>query len=143
MLTRSYYLLKQNTKKSRGWILPDSVHFRLPLRSEWLQAFNEEGTDGRTKKGRRSAGKNVIISRNFLDSLKTGEASPYPVNSGYVNKRNIVNLCGNVSEMLMDEPGAFGGSFKDSISSCSPLMRSRLSPPQSDIGFRVVAVIVR
>lgn len=142
-LTRAYYQLKQNTKKRKGWVLPDSVHFRLPSMSEWFQAFNEEGFELRANKERKRVAGNVIISSNFIDSFKMGALHPSSVYSGFLNKRGIVNLCGNVSEILMDEPGAFGGSFKDSISSCSPLMRSRLSPPQSDIGFRVVAVIVR
>lgn len=119
--------------------MPDSVYFRLPNEVEWTLAA--EGNDADTKT--RSKAPNIIITKEYFDSLNTGESMPAPVNAGYINKKGLINLRGNVSEMIMDSPYAFGGSFLDAMPDCGALSKSNLQPPQPNIGFRVVAVIRR
>jgi hypothetical protein len=138
--TKAFPILRENTRKTKGWRLPDSVYFRLPSLEEWKLAFGEQSTDPRPNIFKKAPA-NVIISKDYLESLKTGESIPTSVYSGYVDSRGIINLCGNVSEMLMDAEDVYGGSFLDTIDTYSPAVKTSARPPQENIGFRIVAVI--
>jgi len=141
--TKAFPTLKKNVRKEKGWQLPDSVYFRLPTQEEWATAFNDIRDSLKQSSLNKTHRNNILISRQYFDSLGNGELIPASVYAGYVNPRGIINLCGNVAEMLMDSPYAFGGSYSDLIQSCSPFLKSILEPPMQNIGFRIVAVKVK
>ena len=141
--SKAFATLKKNMGKKKGWQLPDSVYFRLPTQEEWIMAFDDTSDAVNQSSFIKPTKNNVLISRQYFDSLRNGELLPASVYSGYINRRGLLNLCGNVAEMLMDSPYAFGGSYADRIESCSPSIKSTLVPPLQNIGFRIVAVIVK
>jgi len=141
--SKAFSTLKQNTRKKKGWALPDSVYFRLPTIAEWTLAFEDKQTNTSKEDYRNTKGKNLIVSKGVMDSLYPREHIPAGINYGYINSKGIVNMCGNVAEILMDSTLAIGGSFKDNIPDCLIPVWSETKPPQEHIGFRVVAVIVK
>jgi len=140
--TKAFSTLKNNTRKKKNWRLPENIYYRLPTEEEWKLAasINENSVHASDSTNFPSV-MNPIISKVFYDSLKSGEKIPQPVHSGHVNNRGLLNICGNVSEMLMDSPYTFGGSFLDSLPDYAPMRKSEIPPPQDYIGFRLVAVM--
>lgn len=139
--SRAYATLKMNTRKERKWRLPDSVYFRLPTTEELLLASKVD--PGNVKQFKRYEERGTIISKTYYDSVNTGELLPVSVYGGHRNSRGLINIRGNIAEMVMDSPYAFGGSFLDPLADCTPISKSKLQPPQENIGFRIVAVIVK
>ena len=136
-----YSLLKQNTKRKKGWNLPDSVVFRLPTVEEWTTAFGKPFSINSDLSLSDANLKGGVVCKDLWETEKTGEYRPLAVYEGYYNQRRIFNLCGNVSELIQDSDEAYGGSYAESIRFCSPDLKSGFYPPHSSIGFRVVAVI--
>lgn len=140
---KGYSILKQNTKRKKGWNLPDSVVFRLPTVEEWTTAFGDPFSVESDLSLSDANLKGGVVCRNLWETQNTGEYRPLAIHEGYYNLRNVFNLCGNVSELLQDSDDAYGGSYSESIRLCSPDLKSGFNPPHSSIGFRVVAVIKR
>lgn len=139
--SRAFSTLKKNTKKERKWHLPDSVYFRLPTEEEFILA--SQANDPNAKQFKHYKEQGTVISKTYYDSVNTGELLPVSVYRGNINARGLINLRGNIAEMVMNSPYAFGGSFVDPLADCTPLIKSKFQPPQQNIGFRMVAVIVK
>lgn len=140
--TRAYKELYDNNNDKKGWRLPSNVYFRLPTEAEWVMAA--EGQRDSIVSARvklRVQQNNTVVSRSYCDDLNTGELIPSVVNNGNVNAIGLMNMCGNVAEMVMDSDQVFGGSFIDDSQDCKVTSRFAMTVPQNNIGFRIVAVI--
>jgi formylglycine-generating enzyme required for sulfatase activity len=140
--TKAYKELYENTNDKKGWRLPANVYFRLPTEAEWMKAATGERDSIVTARVKLRVQQNgTVVSRSYCENLNTGEWIPSVVSSGNVNAIGLVNMCGNVAEMVMDSDDVLGGSFVDDMPDCKETSKYRMTTPQNNIGFRIVAVI--
>ena len=140
----AYRDLLRNTKGKKNWKLPPKVSFRLPTENEWKFAANAGLDTAKYLYGCNDSIQPIagtLVCKELYDSLNTGASIPVSVRYGFSNNLGVFNMCGNVAEIVMDSPYAFGGSFRELKSACTVLSRRDASVPADNIGFRVVAVI--
>lgn len=111
------------------WLTRRSGHrYRLPTRDEWELVARAGTPDPNRNCQVRVAG----VSRG---------KQTVPVTSGVQNELGLVNLFGNVRELVMDDdrPVALGGSYADPISACDiGAMNAVSSAGDPSTGMRLV-----
>ena len=140
--TADYKIAYENEKKKKQQRLPVNLVFRLPTASEWIYAASA-GLDtsnhkyGVTDDRPRSA--RPFSAAVFTDTI--GARHPSPVTAGQLNDFKLLNMCGNVAELVQGSDFVFGGSFADQPGECTTTSRQLFTKPENNIGFRVAAVI--
>jgi|GEM_PF-4435082 formylglycine-generating enzyme required for sulfatase activity len=77
----------------------------------------------------------------ILDSIY-GKGVLYPVATFFSDGYGLYDLQGNAAEMVLNTNEAFGGSYKDPVTDCSPTSRQSYSSPQPWLSFRLIGEIV-
>lgn len=140
----AYYQVFYNEQKERiKKKHPSRLFFRLPTAGEWLLAA-AAGLD--TAIYRHGVIDNnpsnvLLICKDIFTGEKEGERCPVPVGKGQISKNGLMNMCGNVAELVADNDFVYGGSFADPASDCTVGSRQLFTGTKNSIGFRIVAVI--
>jgi len=110
--------------------------------SEWIFAASAGLDTTKYKYGVENEAKHASpVCVETFSKDTTGQSHPFAVRTGQKNGFNIYNMCGNVAELVDDADFVFGGSFKEPSAQCTVTSKQDFTTPQSNIGFRVVAVI--
>jgi formylglycine-generating enzyme required for sulfatase activity len=134
-----FYRAQNNRKKKK---YPASLVFRLPTSAEWLYAASAGlNTDIYKYGDKEKHGKSFPVCAETFQNDTTGQLHPFPVSFGQVNGFGLVNMCGNVAELVEDQSNVYGGSFKQPLRDCSVVSKELFSEAKNNIGFRIVAVI--
>ncbi len=115
-----------NARKMKQF--PAQVSFRLPTEDEWRMAA-----------GKRAENAAPVSRENFNDTTK--QFLPNPIFYGEINQMGLINMTGNVWEMVCDKDDVYGGSYKDYARNCRPNSQVPYRPGTSSVGFRMVAVV--
>ena len=141
--TKDYEFFYNSQKKKKKEKYPANLVFRLPTTNEWIMAASSMLDTATYKFGvvdyNQKYSKPVCAETFIGDS--TGQSHPYSVAYGQINKSGIINMCGNVAELVSDSDFVYGGSYTDSSKNCTITSRQLFVEPKNNIGFRVVAVI--
>lgn len=141
--TKDYQVFYNSQKKKKKAKYPANLFFRLPTTSEWIYAASS-GLD--TTKYKYGVEEDYVkysspVSMEAFISDTTKQSHPFPVTMGQMNKSKIINMCGNVAELVSDNEFAYGGSFLEPTANCTVTSKKLFTEPKSNIGFRIVAVI--
>jgi formylglycine-generating enzyme required for sulfatase activity len=115
-----------NARKMKQF--PAEVYFRLPTAEEWQMAA-----------GPKAENAAPVSRENFNDTSK--QFLPNPIFYGEINQMGLINMTGNVAEMVSDKDDVYGGSYKDYAKNCRPGSRAPYRQGTSSVGFRMVAVV--
>ncbi len=141
--TKDYQVFYNAQKKKKKAKLPSNLVFRLPTTGEWIYAASS-GLDTTKYKYGVEGDKVKYSSPVSIETFSndtTGQSHPFPVTTGQMNKNKILNMCGNVAELVSDNEFVYGGSFLDPITECTVFSKKLFTEPKNNIGFRIVAVI--
>lgn len=141
--TEDYKVFYNSQKGKKNKKYPANLIFRLPTTSEWIMAASSGLDTLKYKYGVEDESQKhstPVCSENFASDT-TGQLHPFPVTTGQLNKFKLLNMCGNVAELVADSDFIYGGSFSDPYKSCAVISRQLFTEPGNNIGFRVVAVI--
>ena len=121
----------------KGWTLS------LPTEQQWEYAA-KAGTQTTFYLGNHLSAKKV----NFNGEYPYGDANEYPYRKksldagfGKPNAFGLYNMLGNVSEWVLEESLAKGGSWKSEGEDCRPSKKQRIKEASEYIGFRIVMMI--
>ncbi|HEY0354639.1 MAG TPA: SUMF1/EgtB/PvdO family nonheme iron enzyme, partial [Flavisolibacter sp.] len=141
--TKDYQVFYNSQKKKKKVKYPANLIFRLPTANEWVYAASSGLDTMKYKYG--VEGDNLKysspVSIETFSSDTTGQSHPFPVTSGQMNKSKILNMCGNIAELVCDNDFVYGGSFLDPTINCTVTSKILFTEPKNNIGFRIVAVI--
>jgi len=141
--TTDYQVFYNSQKQKKKVKYPANLVFRLPTNSEWIYAASS-GLDTTKYKygveGDKVKYSSPVSIETFINDT-TEQSHPFPVTSGQMNKSKILNMCGNVAELVSDNEFVYGGSFLDPTANCTVTSKKLFTEPKSNIGFRIVAVI--
>ena len=124
------------------------ILFRLPTENEWLLLAEKPDKDGldttypnafdiQTQHYQFNFSNNDSITHQAKD----GGYFTVDVNAYWANKKGILNLQGNVAEMISDSTICKGGSWNDNLKDCSVYARKHYTLPNTAAGLRVFAVV--
>jgi len=141
--TEDYQVFYKSLKKKKKEKYPTKLIFRLPTANEWIYSASsgldtikhKYGVDDDNQKY------STPVSAETFVGDTTGQLHPFAVTAGQLNEIKLVNMCGNVAELVTDINFVYGGSFLDSVKYCTVTSRQPFTEPKNNIGFRVVAVI--
>lgn len=141
--TEDYQVFYNSQKKKKKEKYPATLIFRLPTTNEWIYAASSGLDTAKYKYGVDDDNQkySAPVSSEIFVGDTTGQSHPFPVTAGQLNEIKLINMCGNVAELVADNNFVYGGSFVDSAIYCTLTSRQLFTEPKNNIGFRVVAVI--
>jgi formylglycine-generating enzyme required for sulfatase activity len=141
--TEDYQVFYNSQKKKQKEKYPANLIFRLPTTNEWIYAASSKLDTAKYKYGiiDRNQKYSTPVSAEAFAGDTTGQSHPFSVTSGQLNKLKLMNMCGNVAELVADSDYVYGGSFIEGPKNCTVTSRQKFTEPKNNIGFRIVAVI--
>ena len=135
----------EKIKNKKG--LPKKFVFRLPTKDEWQIA----ATASLSYQTEPYGFENIISKDNLCKVVCKEYSAIYNLNNdakmcsayyGSPNIYNLLNMTGNVAEMVSEKGIAMGGSWKNPLDECKVNSEQKYTKPTNWIGFRVVCEIV-
>ncbi len=132
-------LINQKLKKLKS--IPSQVYFRLPTKAEW-ENVAKVGYSEKTQKSLDKKHKNCVKA-NYQTSPTSEEvkSTTAPVYSYWPNRYGVRQMFGNVSEMILNEGVAKGGSWTDFENDIHIDTNIPYTHPSKSIGFRCVCEV--